>query len=391
MLERAPRRRRRRPRLMLLALLLSPTVACARAVGHPDAVLTLPLRTFAGRPVVAITIDSHGPYDFILDSGAAVTLVDTSLAKEIGLRVSGTMETGSPLGAPATLEVTQIAKVFVGSLDLGGQKALLFDLARLFPSPDAPRGVLSYLAFGGYLIVHDYPGGEIRLERGSLPESAPNVFPMGDEGSMAEIPLTVGGHEMRVHVDTGSPGAITLPLSVADSLPLVSAPVVRGRAKTVNAEFDVYSATLDGSAEIGAIRIERPELQFIEGATTGNVGNGFLSGYVVTIDPAGRRLRLEEGETRARPMLVLGGGGGQKRYGIRFTSIAGERLDVRGVDPGSPAEKAGLEPGDSVVGMNGRPLAELDQAARIGALRTSPLRLDVLRGGRSWACTMTLE
>jgi predicted aspartyl protease len=391
MLRLAPRRRIPRLTLLVQALLLIPALSCGKEAKPSAAVLTLPLKTFGGRPVVAVTINDRGPYEFILDSGAAVTMIDAKLATELGLTVSGTMEAGSPLGPPATFEVTQLDRVGVGPLALAEQKALLFDFAQLFGAQDAPRGVLSYLAIDGYLIVHDYPGGEIRLERGELRDGTPNVFPLGGDDRLAEISATIAGHVMRLHVDTGSPGPITLPLSVAESLPLVAAPVVRGTGNTVNGSFKIYSATLDGVAEIGSFRLVRPELNFIEGASIGNIGNGFLSGYVVTIDPAGRKLRLEEASRGAKPTRVLLDGGSPKRYGIRFAGIAGERLNVTGVDPGSPAAKAGIKEGDVIVGMNGRLVSELDQSARVGALRNSPLRLDVLTGDRYWVCTLTLE
>jgi membrane-associated protease RseP (regulator of RpoE activity) len=232
------------------------------------------------------------------------------------------------------------------------------------------------------------------LERGSIPDGAPGVFHLGDADQLAEISMTIAGRPMSAHIDTGSPGGIMLPLSVASSLPLVSPPVVVGRGKTVNASFDIYSATLDGMAEIGPFRLERPEIHFVEGAPVGNIGNGFLSNYVVTIDPAGRRMRLEEstpgakGATRAR---TVKNEGSKRRYGIRFPGIGGDRLEVLGVEAGSPGEKAGIKQGDVIVGMNGKPVSELDQAARIAALRGSPLSLDVVTGDRTWVCTLTLE
>lgn len=123
------RRRGRRLSAVWLTILLLTPVAVGQADEPSDTGLTLPLRTFGGRPVIAIRIDSRGPYDFILDSGAAVTLIDAKLAQELGLAVTGTMETGSPIGPPATFEVTRLSQVEVGPLDLGAHEALLFDLA----------------------------------------------------------------------------------------------------------------------------------------------------------------------------------------------------------------------------------------------------------------------
>jgi len=67
-------------------------------------------------------------------------------------------------------------------------------------------------------------------------------------------------------------------------------------------------------------------------------------------------------------------------------------FDVTRIDRlGSPGEMGGVKQGDVIVAMNGKPVAELDQEARIAALRASPLRLDVLTGDRAWVCNLTLE
>jgi serine protease DegQ len=56
------------------------------------------------------------------------------------------------------------------------------------------------------------------------------------------------------------------------------------------------------------------------------------------------------------------------------------------VDPGSPAETAGIRPGDIVVGVDGVPIdAERPFANLLGLARTGvELQLDVLRDGEQF-------
>ena len=72
-------------------------------------------------------------------------------------------------------------------------------------------------------------------------------------------------------------------------------------------------------------------------------------------------------------------------------SARGQGMRVRSVYPASPAEEAGLEPGDVVVGLNGRPVESredfdtlLSSVAPGGAVK-----LDVLRAGKSRAVSLT--
>ena len=59
------------------------------------------------------------------------------------------------------------------------------------------------------------------------------------------------------------------------------------------------------------------------------------------------------------------------------------RIDaiVGRVEPGSPAAAAGLQPGDRIVGVNGKPVVDLEDYATVADKnKTAPLALDVARG-----------
>jgi serine protease Do len=65
---------------------------------------------------------------------------------------------------------------------------------------------------------------------------------------------------------------------------------------------------------------------------------------------------------------------------------------VSDVTPGSPAEKAGLKPGDVVVGVDGRPVEDSNDLSRYIASKApqSVARLRVLRDGREQPVAVTL-
>jgi C-terminal processing protease CtpA/Prc len=56
---------------------------------------------------------------------------------------------------------------------------------------------------------------------------------------------------------------------------------------------------------------------------------------------------------------------------------------VKGVEPGSPAERAGVRPGDVLISIAGRRFTETGgQAPTRGARPGQPMRMEVLRDGR---------
>lgn len=54
---------------------------------------------------------------------------------------------------------------------------------------------------------------------------------------------------------------------------------------------------------------------------------------------------------------------------------------VGGINPGSPAERAGLKVGDVVVAVDDRPIASVDElSAALSAAKTSQVKLTLARG-----------
>ncbi len=48
------------------------------------------MRPYKGtRSVVAVKVNGAGPYDFMVDTGATITVLDTALFHELGLRAMG--------------------------------------------------------------------------------------------------------------------------------------------------------------------------------------------------------------------------------------------------------------------------------------------------------------
>src|SRR5262245_6870857 len=54
----------------------------------PRAGVTVPMRTFGGRPVIGVTIRGR-TVDFVVDTGAAVGALDTDVAAMMGLAIDG--------------------------------------------------------------------------------------------------------------------------------------------------------------------------------------------------------------------------------------------------------------------------------------------------------------
>lgn len=74
--------------------------------------------------LVPVTIDGHGPYDFALDTGAGITLIDTQLADNLQLPVSGARAQVAGVGGtqditPVHIDAWNAGKITLPSADIG--------------------------------------------------------------------------------------------------------------------------------------------------------------------------------------------------------------------------------------------------------------------------------
>jgi S1-C subfamily serine protease len=101
---------------------------------------------------------------------------------------------------------------------------------------------------------------------------------------------------------------------------------------------------------------------------------------------------LASGKAPARPRLGIAIAPARAARRMRAAVGLPERdgLLVRGVESGSPADKAGIQRGDLLVGVNGSPLTSVD--ALFDALEAGEgIKLDVLRGAEERAVEVPLQ
>jgi hypothetical protein len=93
----------------------------------PGNVASVPLHlTNSHQMIVAVSVNHSGPYNFLLDTGTQVTMVDPSLAAELHLNTQGLAGVAG-VGFLASAPVAQLDLLEVGSHAVANQKVLVFD------------------------------------------------------------------------------------------------------------------------------------------------------------------------------------------------------------------------------------------------------------------------
>jgi hypothetical protein len=276
-----------------------PPVPVPATIQVPGDGVTVPMQDMEGRPVIDLKINGKGPYRFILDSGAVTTVVSDELSRELSLTPPAGVQVASVGGGPPPAIVV-IHDVRIGDAVLEGMIAAVMPLGGLLKGENAPRGVLSAANFPGYLLTYDYPGKHISIKKGALENAdSKSTFQYTDEQVLPTVPVRIAGHDTQVHLDTGSPFGLTLPVKFATELPLASQPKEAGRVRTGGGEVPISIARLNGTIELGKYKLELDEVRFSDarpgpGPASGNIGYDVLRHFVVTLDSKNRRIQLDQ-------------------------------------------------------------------------------------------------
>jgi len=126
------------------------------------------------------------------------------------------------------------------------------------------------------------------------------------------------------------------------------------------------------------------------GLNTSRVGEGFYLALPADSAFRGRVEALSRGETRERPRLGIAVAPAHVARRLRRSVGLPERdgVLVRGVEPGSPAEAAGIAEGDLLVAAGGVAIGDVDALHELLGDAQFPIELTLVRGAEERTVTV---
>lgn len=106
--------------------------------------------------IVPIRINQSGPYDFLVDTGTQITVMDPSLALELGLKPQGTVGLVS-VSSYAQASITVLDWLEAGSHTVEKPLAVIQDLQEIQTADRRIRGVLGENFLAHFDLLIDYP------------------------------------------------------------------------------------------------------------------------------------------------------------------------------------------------------------------------------------------
>jgi hypothetical protein len=368
----------------------SSVIRDARIVGGA-ASATVPFVRYAGLILVELAIDGHAPMPFILDSGG-LNLLTPDAARALGIQGEGKQAIQGVGTRIQSMQVADVRAYRLGPVQLDQQRFLIVDLPLLLTDRgDRPAiaGLIGYELLRRFTTRIDYDRQQLTFTAaGGLSEATgANVLPLGFDGRTPMVHARVNGIDGVFMMDTGDSGGLTVfaPFAAAHRITLdgkISAShsggvggIIESRRGQVASLALGQRALLDVPTTLSAPKSG----VFASEQLAGNLGQGILSRYIITLDYASRRMQLQRGAHWTQPFED------DPSLGFGLNRISHEQFQVVAVTPASSAARAGLATGDIVTALDGVPanrfgLNELRTSMRRGSLHG--LTVTVLRKGK---------
>ena len=200
----------------IAALVLAATTATLLAESRcPGNVESLPYRQLnRHQMVVPVSINHSGPYNFLLDTGTQMTMMDPALAGELHLTMSGEAGVRSG-GVNSTAHMAQVDLVEAGSHHVALLKVLVFDMGIPQAATRELRGVLGedfleqfdVLIDNAHSMVCLDETGKMRGEMKGRHVELVSAAAKGDELArplVVAVKLTDGMRPVHLQLDSGA-------------------------------------------------------------------------------------------------------------------------------------------------------------------------------------------
>jgi predicted aspartyl protease len=157
-----------------------------------------------GLPLVEVSLNGSGPFDFLLDTGASATVIDARIARRLRLAALGNTRLRTVNGTrPA--ERVRLDTLSIGSLQARNLLALTIDLSAFQSLEQRVVGVLGYDFLSKHSFLLDYDAKTVTWD----PDEQVRGVPVSYDDSGRRIRLTLGA--LRLVLDTAATRLVLFP------------------------------------------------------------------------------------------------------------------------------------------------------------------------------------
>lgn len=293
---------------------------------------------------------------WILDTGAGMTVIDSSFADKIGLEFEGNV-TGQGAGALVQLYFVSLPEFEVGDVKFAGQKAVAIDLSDIMKKSGLKfDGIMGYDFLSRLTTKIDYANELISFYD-------PESYTYSGNGTVLDAPIADktfvvpavvdGKYEGLWSLDTGA-GSCNFHAPFVEKNNLYDRDGIEFLGTGAGGTFTEKLMRFD-SFTLAGYTIEKPLIDmtktaekgsFQENEEIGNLGNSIMRHFIMTLDYKNQQVIFEPGGKFGMEFP-------RDRSGMQVMEADGDAIEIYHVAKGTPADKAGLKTGDLILDVNG--------------------------------------
>jgi hypothetical protein len=315
--------------------------------------VVVPARIIGSHFIVETAWDKHGPWRFLVDTGSSVTLVSPQFAGRYGFQHSANthppVRIRSAQGGTISLPAINVKRLQLGEASFLNVPAFTYDCAELSAHFGVRiDGILGFPLFRDVVFSLDYPQSRLVITTaGPTPLLPGSLIPFNNERRTPIVTLTLGDESFTALIDSGSDGPLMLnPVGLHPEF--TYGPRPGGTVGTLTGDRSQQIGRLREPLVIGAYSLQRPLVDLTDQLSS--IGGEILKNFCVTFDPPRNNVTFFRDTTATIATSP------RRSTGLSFTKSPAY-WRVAGIVPGSPAEEAGIRPGDLVARINGEPVS----------------------------------
>jgi hypothetical protein len=319
--------------------------------------ITMPAQSIGNYLIVGAKWDRTTSSNFLVDTGASVTLVSPPIARRYGAKKPIPVETPrvqvkSTDGKFAELPSTTPERLVFGQLRFEDVPVLIYDCAALSAHLGIKiDGVLGFPLFRETLLTLDYPHSRVIVRRANPTAVIPGTaVPSDDSDKTPLVRVRLGDRTFVALIDSGSDAPLSLnPVGLEPQFAV--APRPGATVTTLTGDRSQQVARLAETLAISGYELPRPLVELTDELSA--IGGGVLRHFTVTFDQQRDRVIFQRDERN--PIATPP----RRSAGVSFTRTPAY-WRVASVIPGSPADQARMESGDLVTRINGEHVSKWD-------------------------------
>jgi len=300
---------------------------------------------------------------WVLDTGAAMSVLNRDFAEELGLSLEGSL---AGMAAGGTVDVTfaKLPPFQVANIQFEEQMVAVIDMNELIRRIGLDVvGILGFDFLSRFVTRVDITNELVSFYDPETFEYTGDgtLMDIHIQNSQFEVPATLDGTHSGVWLFDLGAGGVLLDGCYARREGLAERPGKLGMGHGAGNEYQTKSIMCD-SIQFAGYTIYNPEINFSYGGTDttfrsdqiGVLGNTLFRNFVLYIDYVGERLIVEKGDKFNQPWP-------RDHSGLQIAwTMDRDGIEVTYVSPTTPADKAGFKKGDRLKAVNDLGTASLE-------------------------------